>query len=97
VPFSGAGHGHLGLPLLEVIRACTEKPARILGLENRLGTLEAGAIADIAMFELKQDVAVVFENKNGDCYNGNQVLVPLMTILEGKIVYRHMETMFHYR
>ncbi|SEP44314.1 amidohydrolase family protein [Propionispora vibrioides] len=88
---------NLGLPLLEVIRACTEKPARILGLENRLGTLEAGAIADIAMFELKQDVAVVFENKNGDCYNGNQVLVPLMTILEGKIVYRHMETMFRYR
>lgn len=85
---------NLRMPLLEVIRACTENPARLLGMEGRIGTLEEGAIADIALFELKENCNIVFENKNGECYNGNQLLVPKITILDGKIVYRQIESMF---
>jgi predicted amidohydrolase len=41
-----------GLPLPEAIRSVTERPARVLGLEGRLGTLGEGAEADVAVFRL---------------------------------------------
>ena len=44
---------HLGLSLPEVIRASTTTPARAIGWEDRIGTLEVGREADIAVFSLQ--------------------------------------------
>jgi dihydroorotase len=45
---------HLGMNLSEVIRRVTETPARFLGREADLGTLRAGAVADLTILELQQ-------------------------------------------
>lgn len=42
----------LGMPLIDVVRAATERPAEILGLAGEIGTLRPGAWADIGLFRL---------------------------------------------
>jgi len=45
---------HLGLPLEQVIAGVTTTPARIMNFPERVGTLEPGATADVAVLELAQ-------------------------------------------
>ena len=45
---------HLGLPLDQVIAAVTSTPARILNFPEKVGTLEPGVTADVAILELAQ-------------------------------------------
>jgi N-acetylglucosamine-6-phosphate deacetylase len=40
-----------GIPLVEAIRMLTLTPARVIGVHDRKGSLEAGKDADIAVFE----------------------------------------------
>jgi len=46
---------YLGMPLYDVVEKCTANPARVLGMDDQLGTLKAGACADIAIMELKSE------------------------------------------
>jgi imidazolonepropionase-like amidohydrolase len=41
----------LGLPPLEAIRACTQSAARLMGLEDRLGTVAPGKTADLLLVD----------------------------------------------
>ena len=43
---------HLGLPLADVVRRVTATPAACIGMAGRLGTLTAGAAADVSVFRL---------------------------------------------
>jgi N-acetylglucosamine-6-phosphate deacetylase len=43
--------GVVGIPLVEAIRMATLSPARIIGVDDRKGSLEAGKDADLAIFE----------------------------------------------
>jgi dihydroorotase len=45
---------HLGLPLEQVIAGVTMNPARILNFPEKIGTLEPGVTADVAILELAQ-------------------------------------------
>ena len=40
------------MSLPDTIRATTARPAEILGLQNEIGTLRPGALADLAVFRL---------------------------------------------
>lgn len=80
----------LEMSLHQVIEACTATPALILGQQGKLGTLQAGALADVAIFDLRQKETLIND------YFGNPLqlkywLVPQMTILDGKIVYRQID------
>ena len=44
----------LGMPLYEVIRRSTETTARIMGLEDGLGTLKVGAEGDVTILRLDE-------------------------------------------
>ena len=59
-----------GLSFQTALEAVTIRPARLLGLENRVGSLEVGKDADIAIFD-----GMPFENLTS-C---------LATIIDGKI------------
>jgi dihydroorotase len=48
----------VGLSLPEAIRTVTERPARVLGLGGRLGTLSEGVEADVAVFRLREGETV---------------------------------------
>ena len=74
----------LGLSLEEVVAACTINPARAIGWQDRLGSLEAGREADITVLQLVNDAA-----KLRDCVGGEmtaeQSLAVKWTIRRGEI------------
>lgn len=78
-----------GLPLGEVVRACTETPARALGLAGKAGTLAPGAQADIAIFSLKES-ARQMHDRHGGAMTIPKYLFPEMTVLKGEIVFRQL-------
>ena len=45
----------LGLSLDQIIAACTSNPARAVGWQDRLGSLEVGREADIAVLQILDD------------------------------------------
>ena len=45
---------HLGMAFPEVIRAATARPAEVLGLQNQIGTLRPGALADVALCTIQR-------------------------------------------
>ena len=76
----------LGMPLMEVIRATTATPAKALGLQERLGDLSVGKIADISIMKIEEGT-FKFEDAFGQTLNANQKLTPVMTIREGKVIW----------
>ncbi len=51
LPFHAAMAAAFGLPEEEAVRAVTLYPARILGIEDRVGSLEPGKVADVIVTE----------------------------------------------
>lgn len=80
----------LGLSLSNVVEACTATPAKLIGMEGRLGTLSPGAFADVAIFRLAEK-PLSFTDHFGDSLVCNQLLIPQLTISHGKVVYRSLE------
>jgi len=77
---------HLGLSLDKILAACTVNPARAIGWQDRLGCLEVGRLADIAVLEI---VSGAIELR--DCVGGEEIarqrIVCRWTIREGEIVH----------
>ncbi len=76
-----------GMDQLDILRAVTYHPAAAIGMEQEIGTLEAGSRADIAILDVV-DVKQTFFDRFGGQKESQQVFVPLMTIREGKPVFR---------
>lgn len=77
----------LGLPLMDVVRAVTARPAAILNKQGVLGTLQEGALADVAIF--KKTVAnSPITDRVGNTVVLKNLLIPQCTILNGKVVFR---------
>lgn len=81
----------LGIALETIIGASTCVPARQIGMQGKLGTLSAGAFADIAIFRREKRHPVVSRDERGDSVAVDDWLLPQMTILDGKIVYRQID------
>ena len=90
LPFVMMQYISLGMSLPAVIEACTATPAALLGMGGKIGTLRAGAFADVALFRIQEKEAVI-NDYFGDPMEINQWLLPQMTILDGKIAYRQID------
>lgn len=66
-----------GLPEIEALKAITINPAKILGIDSRVGSIEKGKDADLVLFS---------ENPLRDIYSE-----VLLTVIDGKIVYDNTE------
>ena len=75
----------LGMPLAEVLKAATLKPAELVN-RRELGSLAEGTPADIAILKLKNK-NITHTDINGHTLTGSQVLVPMMTFKGGKCMY----------
>lgn len=73
----------LGMPLPDVIRAATARPAEVLGLGHELGTLRPGALADLVLFQLHQGRFALYDIAM-DVREGRQLLRATQTILNGR-------------
>ena len=83
----------LGMTLPDVVAACTQAPADLIGMQGRVGSLAPGAFADVAIFELT-DKEFPFQNLLGETFCGNQLLLPKLTILNGRVVFRQIDFPF---
>lgn len=89
LPYVMSKYLHLGVKLIDIVRACTVTPAKFLKLEGQIGTLRPGACADIAIFKLMKH-RTSFKDSEGCEEIGEQLLVPQMTVLNGRIAFRQI-------
>src|SRR5207247_751963 len=65
----------LGLTLDEVIARATINAARVIPAFKELGTLKPGAVADVAVFDLKEGAVEFLDNVNGKRIGRTPVIV----------------------
>jgi len=83
----------MGMPLIDVIRACTQTPAKLMGMEGLIGTLAPGAQADVAILKLVER-PVYLDDPMGNKFEAGCLFVPQMTIKAGQTLYRQIEFMY---
>lgn len=79
----------IGMELQEIVRAVTATPAKIMGLEGKIGTLIVGAQADVFITKLAQHEWNITD-KFGETMRLNKLFVPLLTMKRGKLAYRNI-------
>jgi dihydroorotase len=75
----------LGVSLEDVVTRATTAPARILGRQGELGTIQVGAAADVAVMTL-QEGDFDFIDANAVPFKGNLLLSNAVTILGGEVM-----------
>jgi len=73
----------LGMTFPQVVAAATSRPAAVLGLQNEIGTLQPGALADVALFRLEQG-DFPFYDVHMNQRNGNTLIRNTVTIVNGR-------------
>jgi dihydroorotase len=91
LPYTLSAYLAMGMPLVEIVRACTQTPARLMKLAN-IGSLAPGMLADIAIFHM-QNYFINFKDQFGHIIPGKHLLIPQLTLKAGKIAYRHITFM----
>ncbi|HEV7984002.1 MAG TPA: amidohydrolase, partial [Xanthobacteraceae bacterium] len=72
-----------GMPLDQVIARATVSAARVFPAFNDRGTLNVGALADVAVLELKEGTFEFLDNYKGT-RTGHQRLFPVAAVAGGK-------------
>lgn len=86
LPYVMSKYIEFGMPLVEVIRAVTETPARIMNMSGKVGTLKVGAYADISIFKMI-DKNIKHQDFKGNIFESNKLLIPQMTISNGEFAF----------
>lgn len=79
----------IGMPFEKVMECCTTVPAKMMGMEGKIGCLKEGAYANIAVFDEKEG-RYRFTDVEGIEIEGNKMLCPAATVLEGELVYNNL-------
>ena len=74
----------MGFTLEQVVTMCTINPAKAVGEDHRLGSLEVGREADVSVLEMKQGDWVVYDVL-GDSLKVDRSLVPALTLKRGRM------------
>ena len=74
----------LGFTLPQVVTMCTENPAKVIGAEDRLGSLALGRQADISVLEMEQGDWIVYDIL-GAGLRVDRALVPHLTVKRGAV------------
>ena len=76
---------HLGLSLDDALAKATAMPARVVGMEGKIGTLIPGAHGDAVVFDL-QEGTFEFRDSPGDVRIGKLKLEPVAVVKAGALV-----------
>ena len=74
---------NLGFTLEQVVAMATVNPARVIARVDKLGTLQSGAPADVAILQLKEE-SVSFVDTRGNQRAGTRWLAPVQTVRAGR-------------
>ncbi|HCL5344021.1 TPA: metallo-dependent hydrolase [Salmonella enterica] len=80
---------NMGMSFFDVIRAVTTTPARLMKMEELIGTLAPGAFADISIVKLRKE-SITFEDTRGVKVIGDHYIDNCATLCNGQIVYRRL-------
>lgn len=86
MPFVLSKFLSMGMTLEQVIRCVTEIPAKMLGMYGATGTLAPEANADLVVCR-RISRKIKFADSGGGVFYGDQLLIPQMTVAEGRMVY----------
>lgn len=86
LPFVASKFLSMGMPLGDVIRSVTETPARVLGVEDRFGTLAQGREANVALCQV-EEIPTTFRDSDGNTFEGTKRIVPCVTVRCGEVVF----------
>jgi dihydroorotase len=75
----------LSLTLPEVIATATSNPAKMLQMQDSLGTLQPGREADLSVLDLLRGRFTLSDN-SGETVTADQMLTPLFALRAGKMV-----------
>ena len=75
---------HLGMPFEEVVRLSTSSTAIVMGMEDRLGTLQVGAVGDAAVLRLDEG-SFMMTDAMGVSVQGRRKLSHVATIKGGRV------------
>lgn len=81
---------NMGLDLKTIVQLSSTNPAKLLNMVKEIGQLGEGALADIAIFKIKEK-NIHFEDWEGGMLEGNTLLKNVMTIKDGEIVHHDIE------
>ena len=79
----------LGMQLNDIVAACTSTPARLIGMDNEIGTLSPGTCADVAILK-PVNHKCDFRDSFNEIRVGEKLLLPQLTIRAGHIVFRQL-------
>jgi dihydroorotase len=75
----------LGFSLTDVIRMTTSAPAKVLGLDDRIGRLAAGYEADVTLLREARG-KWIFRDMRGEVVRGELALEPVLTVRAGEAI-----------
>lgn len=90
LPFIMSKYLAMGLNIKDILMAVTHTPAKLMGMENEIGTLKPGAFADISIFKLVEK-DTVFTDTAGNSRKGNKIFKNQATISNGVVVFRQID------
>lgn len=73
----------IGMSFEDVIRAATVRPAQVMGLDNEVGTLKVGALADVALFTIEQGEFPLYD-VHLETRTGSELIRNTLTIVNGR-------------
>jgi dihydroorotase len=73
----------LGMSFEETVEAATARPARIMGLQDEVGTLRPGALADVALFRIERGEHT-FYDVHMNARRGKELVRNTLTIVNGR-------------
>lgn len=89
LPYTMSMYLNLGFSLMELAKMCIQRPAKMMHLED-ISTLKENTAADICIIKIKEK-DFTFNDKYGGTLNADRLIIPLLTLKDGKVVYRNIE------
>ena len=77
---------HFGMSLDDIVARATAAPAKILGYQGTVGTLQPGANADLAVLELRAGNFDLTDSE-GSTITAKRRLIAQMTLRDGRVCY----------
>lgn len=82
---------HLGMPVEEIVAATTAIPARVLGLDGKIGSLQPGACADIAILNVERGTFDLYDSRR-EARQASKRFTCDASIKEGRLLPRSLPT-----
>ena len=73
----------LGMSFPETVQAATARPAQVMGLQDEVGTLRLGALADVALFRIERGDFTLYDI-HMNARRGKELVRNTLTIVDGR-------------